>query len=396
MKSKPASISRMLLAAFIIFFALTDSARAQGELIINGIVTGDTRGFNGITIRYGIQGENSFKIMAENGKFRASIPYQGGIGYFSISTEYEEEMANRTGRGVAAFTSLPFDHAGEITVTFPIAQGIGGAKITGMTIASDRLEFSNLLSKCFQKATRELNIKYGGAVEMGDPNYEKYWKEHQEKVSGNIKAMVKKYIEAHPDSYESVTVLSEGFATRFLSPEEIRKLYTKLSVNRQKSKEGQNVLAYLKGIENSAIGKTVQDFTLGSPDGAEISLTQFSGKYLLIDFWASWCGPCKASFPDIKELYAKYKGKNFEILSISIDASKESWLKELKIQQLPWPQVLDTKGINKSHFLVEGVPTTYLIDPSGKIVLKELGYNKGNSPIEGKLMEIFEGRGTNE
>ncbi len=93
----------------------------------------------------------------------------------------------------------------------------------------------------------------------------------------------------------------------------------------------------------------------------------------------------------MKEVYEKYRGDQFEILGISIDEDKKAWLKELDKQQLPWPQVLDTKKLYISEFAVTGVPTVYLISPEGKILMKEMGFDKnGNGKIEQKLKELFD------
>lgn len=93
----------------------------------------------------------------------------------------------------------------------------------------------------------------------------------------------------------------------------------------------------------------------------------------------------------MKELYQKYRGEKFEILGISIDQDKIAWLNELKKQQLPWPQVLDTKNISVNSFAVTAVPTAYLISPDGKIIMKQVGFGEeGDGEIEKKLKELFD------
>ena len=163
-----------------------------------------------------------------------------------------------------------------------------------------------------------------------------------------------------------------------------------LSGKQKATTQGKDIGDYLQGLKNSTIGSKVKDFVLPTPEEKKISFASLKGKYVLIDFWASWCGPCKASFPHMKEVYAKYKGDQFEIYSISIDKDKEAWLKELKKQDLPWLQSLDDQNISQSGFAINAVPTTYLIGPDGKIFMKSIGFDSsGNGELEKKLDELF-------
>lgn len=120
-------------------------------------------------------------------------------------------------------------------------------------------------------------------------------------------------------------------------------------------------------------GRPFIDFQAPAPDGNIVKLSDFAGKgkYVLIDFWASWCGPCRAAMPELKELYAKYKDKGFEIVGVSLDSRKEAWLKGISDLQLPWPQMSDTKGWDAAgagEYAVKAVPSTFLIGPDGKFI----------------------------
>jgi peroxiredoxin len=125
-------------------------------------------------------------------------------------------------------------------------------------------------------------------------------------------------------------------------------------------------------------GKPAPDFTLLTPEGKPLSLSSFKGKYVLIDFWASWCIPCRQSFPKMKELYEKYKGSNFEILGVSDDSKKEAWIKALNDDKLTWPQVVDefpekyAPARVGTLYAVHFIPSTVLIDKEGKIAAKNL------------------------
>ena len=138
-------------------------------------------------------------------------------------------------------------------------------------------------------------------------------------------------------------------------------------------------------------GMPAPDFTLQTPDGGTLSLSDLRGKYVILDFWASWCAPCRAAFPAMKEIYAQYKDKGLEILGISNDSRREDWLRALEQDQLPWKQVIDefpeeyAPALAATQYAVPYLPTLILIDPDGKIV----GTLDGEPAVKAKLAEIF-------
>lgn len=135
-------------------------------------------------------------------------------------------------------------------------------------------------------------------------------------------------------------------------------------------------------IEEQATAKITQSGSLipniayPGVDGKNIALSSFKGKYVILDFWASWCGPCRKSIPKLKELYAQYKSKGLEILSVSIDTDNAAWRKAMADESMPWSQVLSpNKDKTLKDFSIQGVPTLFLIDRDGLIVEKFTGYN---------------------
>jgi peroxiredoxin len=138
----------------------------------------------------------------------------------------------------------------------------------------------------------------------------------------------------------------------------------------------------------SWIGKQAPDLALPDINGHPIPLTSFRGKYLLVDFWASWCGPCRAENPNVVKAYNEFKGKNFAILGVSLDKEKNAWQEAVRYDKLDWSQVSDLKFWSSKAvetFRFDGIPFNVLIDPQGKVIAESL---RGDD-LENKLKEVL-------
>lgn len=135
-------------------------------------------------------------------------------------------------------------------------------------------------------------------------------------------------------------------------------------------------------------GSQIPDLAYPNVDNKVIDIKNFKGKYVLIDFWASWCGPCRKAIPAIKELYETYKDQGFDVVSVSIDTNREAWIKAMQEENMPWSQVLSpNKNETLKEFMIIGIPTLFLINREGKIVDKFTGFSED---LKNKVSKSFE------
>ena len=131
----------------------------------------------------------------------------------------------------------------------------------------------------------------------------------------------------------------------------------------------------IQSIGIGSIGSFMPEFKQNDVNGNPVSLSSFKGKYVLVDFWASWCGPCRAENPNVVKAYNEFKNKNFTILSVSLDQDKAKWLDAIQKDGLTWTHVSDLKYWNNAvaqQFGIQSIPASFIIDPTGKIIGKDL------------------------
>jgi peroxiredoxin len=163
-----------------------------------------------------------------------------------------------------------------------------------------------------------------------------------------------------------------------LDKSELKKIYEKLDTKDLNKEDLENLEKYTYPNKYDIAGNPAFYFELPSQDNTIVSISKYKGKWILLDFWASWCGPCIKSMPELKRIYDLYKHKNFEVIGVSIDTNKQNWLKSITKNQLNWTNLIDITGLDGvigKTYKLQWVSNKILINPEGKVVSKDIDFD---------------------
>jgi peroxiredoxin len=276
------------------------------------------------------------------------------------------------------------------TTTVSSADSLAGAKLSGTKVNEDYEGYQAFI-KPANDAEAALGKEYYAATpekrqskEFGD-----YINKKDSLIDVQTQDLNKQYVAGHPDSYISLQAIRYTSGS-YADVTVMEPIFNKLSPSVRNTKAGQELQSYINTLKTVMVGAMAPEFAQADTNGKMVSLSSFHGKYVLLDFWASWCGPCRAENPNVVKAYNNYKGKNFTILGVSLDrpGKHDAWMKAIHDDHLTWNHVSDLKFWDSETaklYAIQAIPQNLLIDPSGKIIGKDLF----GEDLEKKLAEIF-------
>ncbi|MES2266120.1 MAG: TlpA disulfide reductase family protein [Bacteroidota bacterium] len=364
--------------ALLIALLLPVTAFAQFKFSVKG----DVRSFKDgdrIFLSYKEDGKNYLdSTIVKNGAFSFTGTINGlGIGYICRND-------NPAFADILHDSQTVYVQPGDILVA--TGDSLVYSTVTGTPLNEENTQLSIAL-KSLLKRRRVSGNKFDSLTpeQQADSKLTGPIAEEDANINKAMEPIKFAFIKSHPNSYLSLLTLDRMVNNADLQL--VANAFDDLSVQNKTSALGKAIGATINSAKRSQIGIAAPGFTLQSSIGKTVSLSDFKGKYVLVDFWASWCAPCRAENPNVVAAYEKYKQQNFTVLSISIDDKngRNAWLQAIDKDKLPWTQVTDhykPAVMVKDQYGVTTIPANVLIDPTGKIVAKNIRGNELHNTLQ--------------
>lgn len=360
---------------------------AKGEFILSGEAKGVP---NGQTIFLKQKNDNGIVINVDSTKIKdGKFNFKGKVKELAMSVVFVKGMQQ----------PVPFIlESGEIEVKID-KDSIWKSQIGG-TFNNDEFQKFNTKRNEIQKRMVDYQNntfqKYLEARKKNDVNTVKNLEGGFQKLQKEIDDFMSKYPEENKETYISLLLIEDMFNSPKFNLQRVKKLYNDLDESLKKTNVGKGIEAKLKVIEsnnkikpeNALIGKLAPDFSAKTPQGKEVSLKESLGKITIVDFWASWCGPCRQENPNMVALYKEFHTKGLNIIGVSLDDDATEWNKAITKDNLTWTQVSNLKRWKDpiaGLYMVEQIPSSFILNESGIILAKDL---RGEE-LKNKIKELL-------